>query len=110
MKLSFDIKVTTEFKGSQTNVEAYMTDESKRECGSSFSFRKIPSGSVDGCIAKMSELCAWELERKGLVFDGVLINSLAEGGQWYSSQESYLNAHRERGREMPAEMLFEWGA
>ena len=109
MKLSFNIKVTTEFKGSQTNVEAYMTDESKREYGSSFSFRKISSNSVGGCIAKMAELCAWELERKGLLFEGVLIGSLTEGGRWYSSQESYLNAHRDRGGEMPAEMLFEWG-
>lgn len=109
MKLSFDVKVTTEFNGRQVNVEAYMTEESKIECGDSFSFRKLSAGSIDDCLSKMADLCAWEMRRKGATFDGIVVNSLTECGKWYSSQESYLNSHRERGGDMPAEMLFEWG-
>ena len=109
MKLSFDLKVTTEFSGSQVNVEAYMTDISKRESGTSFSFRKISSNSIEGCLSRMAELCEWELQRKGIEFNGIVVSSLVECGQWYSSQEAYLNSHRKSGGEMPAEMLFEWG-
>lgn len=108
MKLIYDIKITTEFQGSQTNIEAYLTDECKREVGDNISFRKLSGTSLNHCLSRMEELCKREMERKGKDFSGIVVNSALDGGKWYSSQESYLMAYRERGGDLPCEIFFEW--
>lgn len=105
--LDFDLEVQTRFGA--FFVKLVVTDKTSQLLHEPKGFYFSGNGkTLDLAIDSAKNLFKWYFVKKGMDLPQCKIVSVTDKGEKLSGQEYWLKSHREKGGEMPTEVLFEW--